>query len=439
MTACLLALALWSAQAGQVAPSPDSAMALTLDDAVRMALARSYQLQRSERSERIASERINSARAALGPHLDLSIGADQTQRYYDFRGAYDYSVATPQFSATAGINAYYDFDISGARKRSFEQSRLSGRSGAVDVELTALNVAIDARLSYIQALRAQQQMEIDREYLLLLEKLIAGAATRQPSVVDFLETERSNAALVLDQSKQGAQLALSSLRQQLRMETNQAVRLTTTLTDAAPVPPVTRLVELAYANRSDIRQSGIRLRQAKIAQSQATDFRRPSLRVSAFASHSLTGEALVHRWSDIGRSNSAGVALSFNLPIWSYDGGELSAARHIAAIQAEQALADAEEAKERARNEIAAEMIGIDRARSRIEQTPDAMQARQALQRAEEAMLSASPKDAPGLLAQVSNARQNWRSSVTLKYDALAAFYGEYFRLQRTLGTDAMK
>lgn len=53
----------------------------------------------------------------------------------------------------------------------------------------------------------------------------------------------------------------------------------------------------------------------------------PSLRVSAFASHSLTGEAFVHRWSGIGRSNSAGVALSFNLPIWSYDGGELNAAR----------------------------------------------------------------------------------------------------------------
>lgn len=84
-------------------------------------------------------------------------------------------------------------------------------------------------------------------------------------------------------------------------------------------------------------------------------------------------------------------------------------------------------------------MIGIDRARSRIEQAPDAMQASQALQRAEEAMLSASPRDAPALLAQVSNARQNWRSSVILKYDSLAAFYGEYVRLQRTLGTDAMK
>jgi hypothetical protein len=84
-------------------------------------------------------------------------------------------------------------------------------------------------------------------------------------------------------------------------------------------------------------------------------------------------------------------------------------------------------------------LIGLRRARARIDQTPDPAQARQALERAEEQMLAASPAEAAGLLAQVSNARQNWRSSITLKFDALSAFYAEYFRLQRSLGTDAVR
>jgi outer membrane protein TolC len=269
--------------------------------------------------------------------------------------------------------------------------------------------------------------------------LLARATTVQPGVADFIATERSNAALILDQSRQSAELAIASLRQQLRLGSDQPIRLTTKLGGTAPIPPVDRLNNLADANRSDIRQSEIRLRQARIAQSQATDYRRPSLRVSAFASHAISGSSLIPHWADLGRAKSAGVALSFNLPIWSYDGGELGAVRRIASIQAEQALADTDEAKERARNEISAELIGINRARTRIEKAPDPAQARQSLQRAEEQMLSAPAADAPALLAQVSNARQNWRAATMLKFDALTAFYVEYFRLQRSLGTDAVE
>ena len=439
MSTCILVLALWSAQAGQIPIPLDPPMELTLDDAVSTALERSFQLQRSRRNERIGIERVKAVRATMGPRLDLSIGADQAQHYYDFRGLYDYSLATPQFSTSAGVNAFYDFDISGARRRSLEQARLTRQSGSVDVEQTALNIAVDARLSYVQALRAQQQAEIDQDFLLRLADLMARANTRQPGVVDFLATERSNAALILDQSRQSAELAIVGLRQQLRLRSDQPIRLTTQLGDDAPIPPVARLQDLADANRSDIRQSAIRLRQARIAQSQATDYRRPSLRASAFASHAITGSSLVPHGADLGQAKSAGVALSFNLPIWSYDGGELGAMRRIASIQAEQALADTDEARERARNEISAELIGINRARTRVARAPDPAQASQSLQTAEEQMLAASPADAPALLAQVSNARQNWRAATMLKFDALTAFYTEYFRLQRSLGTDALE
>ncbi|HEX6661493.1 MAG TPA: TolC family protein [Sphingomicrobium sp.] len=437
MATCVLVLAMWSLQASGGAVTPVSPpLELTIDDAVAVAVDRSFQVQRSERDQRIAQERTRAARGAMGPRLDLSLGADQAQRYYEFNGNYDYSVATPQFATTAGVSASYDFDISGVRRRSLEQTRLAQQSGSIDAEQTILNTAVDARLSYMQALRAQQQVEVDEQYLFLLDRLIANARSRQASVVDFLMTERSNSALILDQSRQAADLAISSLRQQLRLETDRPLRLTSRPTAALAVPSFARLVEIASAHRSDLRQSEIRLRQARLAQIQASDFRRPSLRASAFANHTLTGETFISHGKGLGRTRSAGIGLSFNLPLWSYDGGALDSARRIAAIQAEQALADSEEAKERAGNEISAELIAIDRDRARMERTPDSAQARQSLDRAEEQMLAASPKDATALLAQISNARQNWRASLTLKYDALTAYYAEYFRLQRSLGTD---
>ena len=435
----LLAAALWSAQAGQETAATAVPLALTVDEAVNLALERSFQLQRSQRNERIARERVNNAKASAGPRLDISIGADQFQRYSDFHGRYDYTAATPEFSTNVAANASYDFDIAAVRSRSLKQARLSQESGLIDVAQSSSNIAVDTRLTYLQAFRAQQQVSVDQEYLARVDKLIERAGAGRGTILDFLATERSNSALILDQSRQSAELALSSLRQQLRLGDEQPLKLISALSEPQSIPPLARLIEIAYANRSDIRQSQIHLQQARIAQAQAKDFRRPSLRASAFAAQTLTGDTFVGTAGDVGRARSAGVAISFNLPIWSYDGGALDASRRIAAIQAEQAIADAEEAKERARNEITSELIGLRRARARIDQTPDPAQARQALERAEEQMLAVSPAEAAALMAQVSNARQNWRASITLKFDALTAFYVEYFRLQRTLGTDSVR
>jgi len=130
--------------------------------------------------------------------------------------------------------------------------------------------------------------------------------------------------------------------------------------------------------------------------------------------------------------------VNFALPLVSYDGGQLAANRNIANIQAEQAMADAEEAKERAENEIDQFLIGLNRARERLSKLPDVQQARQSLSQAEQQMLAAPAREAAGLLAQVTNARQNWKASVLSRNDALTAFYTNYYQLQRSLGTETV-
>jgi outer membrane protein TolC len=140
-----------------------------------------------------------------------------------------------------------------------------------------------------------------------------------------------------------------------------------------------------------------------------------------------------------GKTRQAAATVSFNLPLLYYDGGQLDSNKKIALLQAEQALADSAEAKQRAETEINQVMIGLSRAQERLKRLPDASQARQSLAQAEQQMLAASAGEAAGALAQVTNARQNWRSSVVSRNDALTDFYSSYYRLQRSLGTEQVR
>jgi outer membrane protein TolC len=140
-----------------------------------------------------------------------------------------------------------------------------------------------------------------------------------------------------------------------------------------------------------------------------------------------------------GKTRSGGVVASLSFPLVQYDGGILRANRKIAALQAEQALADREEASERAENEINQVMIGLNRANQRLASLPDVKQARTSLDRVETQMLNAAPEEAAGFVAQVTNARQNLRSAVVARNDALTDFYANYFRLMRAIGTEELQ
>jgi outer membrane protein TolC len=198
------------------------------------------------------------------------------------------------------------------------------------------------------------------------------------------------------------------------------------------------LMEIATRNRIDLRQAEIRLQQARLATVQASDSRRPSLRLTAYAQQRMNDEFPTVEDFD-GQTRSAGILIGANVPIVQYDGGILRANRRIAGIQADQALADREESIERAENEINTVMIGINRARQRLSSLPDVDQALEALERVEILMLSSPAAEAPGLVAQVTNARQNWRSAVVSRNDAMTDFYSNYFRLQRAVGTQELR
>lgn len=428
------------AQVMPVEQAAPEALDISIDEAVALGLERSFRVQRSNRNETMAERRVDNARAGLRPRLDIAGNATQDQRYLDHTGAvYDYNQGRPSFYTSANASASIPIDISGVTRRQIRQSEFSHKLSELDLAQSSIDIATEVRTHYVNALRAQEQVRAEEEYVDLVGRLLSSAASRQPSVVPFLETERDNAIQSLASLRTNADLSLSNLRQALRLPRDTALNLTNGLGGPRLVPSADMLLATASHNRNDLKQAQVRLDQARLSREQAMDSRRPSLGVTAYAVQSLNGRSpyvFYDQDKDYGRTLSTGVAMTFRMPLIQYDGGVLRNNRHIADVQAEQALADADEAMERAENEITQILIGLDRANQRLASLPDPDRARQVLEQAEAQMLRASAADAPGMVAQVSNARQNWRSAITSRNDALTDFYSNFFRLQRATGTE---
>lgn len=435
--AIFLAAPALAQEAAPVAAEAPETVTLTIDQAVALGLQRSFRVQRSNRNENMAEYRADSARAGRRPRFDLGVSGGQNQTYFDFRGnAINFNRSEPQFSADAFASLSLPFDISGVTRRQVKQADLSHDISELDVAQASIDVATDIRANFVSALRAQEQVRAEAAYVKQIEELLEEARTQQPGVAPFLETELSNAKQTLQNIRTTSEIAFQNLRQNLRLPRGTALELTTQL----PVPPTQlpstdMLLELATKNRIDLRQAAIRLEQARISTIQAGDSRRPSLRVTGFASQRLNDAFPTFQDFD-GRTRSGGLLITGTMPLVSIDGGVVRNSRRIAGIQAEQALADREEAIERAENEINQVMISLNRAQQRMETLPDVEQALFALERVERLMLAAPAGDASGYVAQITNARQNWRSAVVSRNDSLTDFYSNYFRLQRAVGTE---
>ncbi len=436
-----LALAMPSAVLAQEPAAETPAPAtinLTIEESVQLGLQRSFRVQRSTRNESMAEVRADTARVGRRPRFDLGVSAGQNQSYFDFRGnAVTFNRNEPQFSTDVFATASLPLDISGVTQRQVRQADLSRDISELDLAQASIDVSTDIRVAFVNALRAQEQVRAEEAYVEQVGGLLERARNAQSTVVSFLETEFGNATQTLQSARQNGDLATQNLRQVLRLPRTTIIVLANSLTTPTTLPSTDDLLELAKDNRNDLRQAEIRLQQARIATVQAGDSRRPSLRITGYANQRLNDE--LPTLSDFdGRTRSAGVIFTGTFPLVSIDGGAVRNGRRIASLQAEQALADREEGIERAENEINQTMIGLTRAQQRFRNLPDVEQARVSLDRVEGLMLAAPAGEAPGLVAQVTNARQNWRSAIVSRNEALTDFYTNWFRLQRAVGTEEL-
>lgn len=415
-------------------------LALTVDEAVEIALDRSFRVQRSARSAKIADLQVDSARAGIRPRFDSHLRAGQTQTYSQFTGnAYRFANANPDFSANISAVASLPVDLWGVNRRRIDQSKLSRDSVQINLDQSALDTALEVRDNYYRALQSKGRLDANLALLVEIDDLIAKAKARPADIVDYLKAERDLAAQQTDESRMDFQLARARLAQSLRLPATTDMTLESNLPQVGPLPSEDRLFDIASKHRADLKQAEINLEQARLRRTQAEDFRRPTFGLDAFVDQGVTGRSPRFGDQDSGRSLSAGIAARLTVPLVQYDGGVLGNARKIADIQADQALADHAESLERARDDIDRLLIALTRLSERVASLPDISLAQAVERDAEQRLLSAPSTDAPALLAQVTNARENLRRARLTRNDTLASFASNLISLSRAVGDDLLE
>lgn len=406
---------------------------LSIDDAVALAQQRSFKTARARRSLRQNELRYDNAKSQYLPRLTTSFGINQQERELAAYGrTYAYQVSTlGQFQGSANADLSMPIDVGGVIRRQVRQADLWRGISATDVTNTALDVTLDVETSYLNALRAQNNADADELVAKEIEALLTRAGASSP-IAGFLQVELANAQQTAQSSRESADNAQDGLKQLLRAPPETRLRLTSDFRGRKQPIEHNGLVERALSKRPDVQSAELRVTQAQTTIQQAYDSRKPSVRVGAFASQQLAGGAFYDGRYD--RLRQEGGLLNVSVPFVQWDNGQLRRNKEVAEVQREQADADLEELRERVAYDVRQQLLAVSRAENRISKLPDPKQALQALQRAEQMLLSAPPETAQGLIAQVSNARQAWRSAETATADAYIDYNNAVFRLKRLIG-----
>ena len=416
------------------APPPTTdAYDLSIDEAVGLAQQRSFKTARAERSLRENELRYDNARSQYRPTLTTSLGLKQQELDYGWHGnTFAYQVSSlGRFHGKASANLSMPIDVAGVIHRQVVQAGLWQGIASNDVTNTALDVTLDVETAYLNALRAQNNADADEAVAKEIEDLLVRAGPKS-TLGSFLQVELANAQQTAQSSRENADNAQDGLKQMLRVPPEARLRLTSDFRGRRQPLDRNGLLERALRMRPDVQSAMLRVKQAKTSVEQVSDSRKPTVRIGAFASQEIGGRAIYDARYD--RLRQEGGLINVNVPLAQWDNGQLQRNRQIAELQREQADADLEELRERVAYDVRQQLLAVTRAENRIRNLPDPKQARDALERVERMLLSAPPETAQGLVAQVSNARQAWRSAETATADAYIDYNNAVFRLKRLIG-----
>lgn len=416
----------------QVSLPAGAELSLSMDDAVALALQKSFRVTRSARSTEMAQMRLESTRAQFRPRFDSTLSLQESLQLSASRSEYGRYKNDPYASTQLSVNAYMSMpiDLSGIQGRQERQAQLSLESATINAEQSTIDIHADVRSAYASALRAQGVVEADEAVVVELRNMIERARSRRPAAVPFLEVELSNAEQLLSLSRSEALIAQNGLRQQLRLPADTVLRLTSSLNPDIPKVAVEGLLETALSKRSDVRDAQLRVQQAELALVQSRDSRRPSGSVYGYLFQSYRGANPGQLNNNMSRFGA--LMVNVNVPLVSWDNGNMDRAERTALLSLEQARDDMEEQQARIATELRFLTINLAQAQRRLASLPSPRAALDSMRQAEEAVLS-SP-NWQGEMAQVTNARNSWRLTHTASMEALADYYSAYFRLQRSLG-----
>jgi len=284
-------------------PSP-----LSLQQAIRIALERQPQVGIAQAQVQAAAGRTRQVRSNLGPSVGVSAQAASSGARLS--GAAGGTATTNTYStAIAGQQLIYDFGRTRdqvAQARSLEHAT---QAGARQTRQDVINQTKQAYYALLQDQRlvAVQQRNLDNQqaHLRLAEARLA-EGTVPPADVYRAQTAVAEATSSLAAAQEAAEAARVNLNIALGVDVRTPTRVEET-EEPAPTLDLPALVEVALANRPEVRQARFQVTAAEQALSVANKEKLPS--VVAQADYGLRSSSFPPRDSNW----SYGLSLQFPL------------------------------------------------------------------------------------------------------------------------------
>lgn len=317
---------------------------ITLQDAIRIALAQNNAVRFARNSLLLDSLAIRSAKNAFLPNLSASSSASQ-------------AVANGQggnpFSASIGASSGITIYNGGQNRNILSQARTNAAAGVEDVTRTRQSVVFAVASDYLALITQQQQLRVQQENLTAQEQELTQlqefVRRETRPIGDLYQQQAAVAAtrLAMVNARRATEVAKVNLIQELVLDPRLEYTFATSVdgTAAAPVDTTAptphvfnldSLISVAFQQRVDLRAQALRVQAAQTEIAIAEGGRKPTVSGSAgygtgYNSGSDEGFA-----TQLNQRRGGSVGVNVSVPI--LDRGAVSIARQRAQVQLENEL-----------------------------------------------------------------------------------------------------
>jgi outer membrane protein len=314
---------------------------ITLQDAIRIALAQNSSVRFSRNSLILDSLAIRQARNQFLPNLSASSSASQAVA--------NGSGGNP-FSASVGVSSGVTVYNGGQNRNILRQARTGAAAGLADLARTRQSVVFAVASDYLALITQQQQFRVQQENLTAQEQELTQLqefVRRGTRPIGDLYQEQAAVAstrLAMVNARRATEVAKVNLIQELvldpRLEYAFATPSDTVPFDSTSMPQHTfnldSLISVAFQQRVDLRAQALRVQAAQTEIAIAEGGRKPTVTGSAGYGTGYNSSGDEGFASQLNQRRGGSVGVGVSVPI--LDRGAVSIARQRAQVQLDNEL-----------------------------------------------------------------------------------------------------
>ncbi len=299
------ALALTLALGGLWQPVVGSCAALSLDEAVQLALSQNTGLKVTKKGEATAEARLRQAKGTNGVSASLS----------DNLSSGKVSGAERSDSNSLSLSGSLPIYSGGKNQANIKSSEIGVDTAKLATEREQENLKLSVIKAYYDALEARKNIDVNQEsvdnyqaHLTNVQQLYSAGSKAK---IDVLRSsvELSNAQQTLIKSQNAYEVKLATLRNYLNMDREEPLSLTTDFAYDRFDTSMAEAIAYAYGNRKDLLSDEYVVEQKELAIKAAKAGFLPTVSLSVGLGQSND----FHPGSDSSQNWSAGVGVKWNI------------------------------------------------------------------------------------------------------------------------------